>query len=113
MAAITATDASVESSTVTVTTLDGADTLVFRSAIQQTLILDNATGGSLTVLIDGDGSTTTTCPGVGDIDVSGGKSYIVADGTTRHVSLGRISEYLKGVVNVTGGTGITASLLER
>lgn len=114
MAAITATDmAGSGSRAVTVTTLGASDTLTFNTDKKPTLYLNNITGGPLTPLIDGDGGTTTPCPGVGDVDVSAGLTLSsIGAGDTVAIPLNSISAYLKGIVTITGGTGIEASLLE-
>lgn len=115
MATITATSMAGQGDrAVTWTTLTASDTFTYNSGRSPVLILRNATGGPLTVNIDGDGATTKAVAGLGaDVDVSGGfDTSAIADGTTRAIPLTTISAYLSGTIAVTGGTGITAALLE-
>jgi hypothetical protein len=113
MAAITATTVGDGDTVMTVTTLGASDTFVFDSQKGPLLILDNVTGGALTVTIDGDGGTTVDVDGIGAVDVSGGfVTALIGIGAKVVVRLGTIREYLKGTITVTGGTGIEASLLE-
>lgn len=99
---------------VAATTLTGADTLVYKSAVRQVLYLSNSTAGSVTVTIDGDGGTTVTPPGQGGtIDVSAGYAIAIAAGTVQAVALLNIRNFLQGVVNVSGGVaGVTAWIQE-
>jgi hypothetical protein len=114
MAVITATDMTGSGSrAVTVTTLGASDTFVFNTDKTPVLYLNNVTAGALTPLIDGDGGTTTPCPGVGDVDVSAGLTLAsIGIGDTVAIPLNSISAYLKGVITVTTGDGIEATLLE-
>lgn len=98
---------------VTVTTLTASDTFVFNDSRNPVLVLNNVSGGPLTVTIDGDGATTVGVPGAGTFDISGGYSTgVIADGEVFAIPLRSISRYLAGVIAVTGGAGIEASLLE-
>lgn len=114
MAEITATDMTGSGSrAVTVTTLGASDTFVFNTDKRPVLYLNNVSGGALTPTIDGDGGTTTPCPGVGDIDVSAGLTLSsIGIGDTVAIPLNSISAYLKGTITVTGGDAIEATLLE-
>ena len=99
---------------VTQTTLTGTDdTFVFESNIGQKLILTNPTAGVLTPVIDGDESTSVNVAGVGSVDVSGGFS-VGSIGVAEIVSINTdsIKEYLKGTIDITGGTGLLAILSE-
>jgi len=93
-------------------TLTADDTLTFNSAKKQLLILRNDTGGLLTATVDGDGGTTVNVPGVGSVNVAAGYALAVAAGARVAVQLGSINAYCKGVVHVTGGTGLKAQLIE-
>lgn len=98
---------------ITRTTLGASDTFTYTSSTSPVLILDNASGGALTVLIDGAGATNQTVAGIGVIDLSGGYSTgSIANGACVAIPLNSISSYLSGTIAVTGGTGIKASLLE-
>ncbi|MFW1676451.1 hypothetical protein ACFVYJ_01535 [Pontibacter sp. JAM-7] len=113
MATITATDMSSGQATVTKTTLGASDTFTYDSTKRPVLILDNVTGGALTVTIDGDGASTVSVSGVGAVDISGGYSTgSIAAGAQVVIPLKDISAYLSGTIAVTGGTGIEAALLE-
>lgn len=114
MAAITATKMTGPASrVVTRTTLGASDTFTYNSASSPILILDNATGGALTVNIDGAGATTQIVSGIGTIDLSSGYSTAsIGAGVCVAIPLVSISSFLSGVIAVTGGTGIKATLLE-
>lgn len=112
MATITSTAIAAGTNTVAETTMTASDTFTYVPNGRQVLILNNVTGGSLTVNIDGDGASTVNVGGVGAVDISGGFSTdaIPADGV-RAIPLDSIKAYLAGTIEVTGGTGISASLL--
>lgn len=94
----------------TATTLTAADTLVYGGVgSREVLELRNGTAGALTVTIDGADGTTVPVAGLGSVSVAAGYSTgSIAAGATVAIPLDSISEYLRGVVAVTGGTGITA-----
>lgn len=95
------------------TTLTSSDTFVYDPLRSPVLVLDNDTGGPLTVTIDGADATSVAVPGVGDVSVAAGYSTgVIADGAAVAIPLKSIAAYLKGVIGVTGGTGIKASLLQ-
>jgi len=98
---------------ITETTLGASDTFEFKRNQKQRLILRNDTVGALTPLIDGDGSTSVGIDGIGAIDVSGGFE-VGSIGADEVVSINTdsIREYLKGTIEITGGTGIVAILME-
>ena len=99
--------------TVTRTTLTASDTFVYNAIGKAVLILDNTTAGALTVTIDGADGTTVPVAGVGPISVAAGYSTgSIAAAACVAIPLDSISEYLKGVITVTGGTGIKATLIE-
>ena len=115
MAAITATSMQGQGSRqITITTLSASDTLTYKPGVNATLVLNNVTAGALTPLIDGDGATTVSFPGLGSpIDTSAGFTVpSIGAGEYHAIPLDTISQYLKGVITVTGGDGIEASLLE-
>ncbi len=115
MAVITATSMQGEGSRIiTSTTLGSSDTLVFRAGVKATLTLNNVTGGALTPLIDGADSVSVSVAGLGaPIDTSGGYTVpSIGAGEIHAVPLDTISEYLRGVITVTGGDGIEATLTE-
>ena len=115
MATLTNLDATVTGVfAATPQTLTAADVLVYEPTKKQLLHLNNTTAGSLTVVIDGADGTTINFPGVPAVSVSGGYAVGSIPATTGAVAipLDTISGYLQGVVTVTGGTGITALLLQ-
>jgi hypothetical protein len=98
---------------VTRTTMTASDTLTYNAGRNAMLVLDNTTAGALTVVLDGSGGTTVPVAGVGSVDVSAGYSTgSIAAGACVAIPLDSISAYLQGVIAITGGVGIKASLLE-
>lgn len=78
----------------------------------QVLVLHNPTGGSLTPTIIGSTATTADIEGVGTVNVSAGLSLgAIAAGLQLVVPLDFIAQYLKGTIDITGGTGLVATLL--
>ncbi len=114
MAAITATSlGGFGARTVTRLTLGASDTLTYNPRRDPILILDNVTAGPLTPKIDGAGGTVVPVPGVGDISVADGLTLAsIPAGACVAIPLRTIEAYLQGVITITGGTGIKASLLE-
>ncbi|HEX4918052.1 MAG TPA: hypothetical protein VFV43_09170 [Limnobacter sp.] len=99
--------------TVTRTTLTASDTFTYNADRNPVLELDNITAGALTVTIDGADGTTVPVAGVGQVSVAAGFSTgSIAAGAKVAIPLNSISAYLRGVIAVTGGSGISASLLE-
>lgn len=96
-----------------VTTMTASDTFTYNPSKNPVMILDNVTGGPLTVTFDGAGGTTVPVAGVGSVSVAAGyPTASIAAGAKHVVPLNTISAFLQGVIAVTGGTGIVASLLE-
>lgn len=96
-----------------VTTLGASDTLAYNPAKSPLLILDNVTGGALTPNIDGAGGSVVPVDGIGNVDVASGYTCpSIPAGGRAVIKLNTISKFLKGVITVTGGTGIKASILE-
>lgn len=91
-------------------TLTSADVLTFEANKKQLLVLNNVTAGSLTVTIDGADGTTVSVPGLGSVNVAAGLAVTLAAGEVKAVILSSIRHYLQGVVAVTGGTGIKATI---
>ena len=95
------------------TALTGADTLTYSTSVSQTLYLENTTASAVTVVIDGDGGTTFTPGGIGaTINLQAGFSAVVPANGSVAVTLRNISQFLKGTVAVTGGTGVNAWIQE-
>lgn len=91
-------------------TLSADDTITIERGKKQLAVFRNPTGGSLTVTVDGDGGTTVTKQGVGTITVSGGYAIVVAAGASHAVLLSAIDDYCKGVVHLTGASGMVMQL---
>lgn len=114
MAAITATNAKViGSAALAVTTLSASDTFVYNGSRNPVLILDNPTAGALTPNIDGAGGTTVAVTGIGNVSVSNGYTTpSIPAGGRAFIPLKSIEKYLQGVITVTNGSGLKASILE-
>lgn len=98
--------------TVVETTMTASDTFTFNESQNQILVLRNGTAGALTVTLDGADGTTVPVAGIGDVSVSAGYSTgSIGIGVVKAIPLNSIKHYLQGVIAVTGGTGIAASLL--
>lgn len=99
--------------TVATTTLGASDTFVYNASRNPVLILDNVTGGALTPNIDGAGGTIVPVAGLGSVSVASGLTLAsIAAGAKVAIPLATIEKYLQGVIAVTGGSGIKATLLE-
>lgn len=99
---------------VTETTLTGTDSFVYNADRKAILQFDNPTVGALSPIIDGDGGTNVSVPGVGLVSVAGGYAVgSIAAGASVAIPLDSISAYLAGVIGITGGTGLVARLLEQ
>jgi len=95
------------------TILTATDTLVYLPNKVQILLLENTTGGALSLTIDGDASTTVNVPSVGAINVAAGKTIAVPATTgTKAITLSTISAYLQGVVTLSGAVGLKVRLIE-
>jgi hypothetical protein len=114
MPAITATNMTGPlARTLTETTLNGTDSLVYRSDRRAVLTLRNPTAGALSPVIDGSGGTTIPVPGVGNVSVASGYAVCsIAAGAAVAIPLDTISAYLQGTVAINSGTGLVAALLE-
>jgi len=90
---------------ITPTVLSASDTVELNLAKKSVLIVENASGGSLTINVKGDTATSVNCSGVGDIDLTGGKEFTVADGTAFKFPLNATYQAWLGDGNltITGG----------
>lgn len=116
MAALVKTTRAAAPHAVTVNTLSASDTLTYDPTKNQEMELRNTTASPVTVTIDGSGaSAALEVPGTGGttLDLSAGKDIIVPGviGATVRVPLNSLSKYLVGNVVVTGGVGVTATIL--
>jgi hypothetical protein len=88
------------------------NTVVHSPGTGQILVLHNPTGGSLTPTIIGSGSTTADLEGAGTINFAAGLSLgAITPGSQILVPLDFIAQYLKGTIDITGGTALVATLL--
>jgi D-aminopeptidase len=97
--------------TVTTTTLTASDTLVYRQGAGQLLFIHNGTGGSLSIVVNDPDVTSVQVNGVGTVSTSAGVPMTVAAGARAVLDLDKLNQRWVGTVNVTAGTGATASLL--
>jgi hypothetical protein len=116
MATITATNLVdlTAAAAVSQTTLTGTDDLfTFSAGSRNILILENGTGGSLSPVLSGTGATIVKVPGLGIVDVSSGTDVFgaIADGTSKAFLINTVKDYLAASVEITGGTGLVATLL--
>jgi hypothetical protein len=97
----------------TLSTLNGtADTFTYRQGTGQILTLRNPTGAPISPVIDGDGGTTVAQQGLGNVSVASGFAVgSIAAGAAVAIPLDTIYQYLKGVIAITSGSGLVASLL--
>ena len=95
--------------TLTWSTLTASDT--FTLASNQYLLFWNDTAGSLTAVVDGDGSTSKPVDGVGNVDVSGGVPVVVAPGASRGLNCNSRKAFLQGVIAVTGASGLKCAVV--
>lgn len=97
--------------TATGTALSADDTITIDARKTQLLVLRNTTGSTVNVTLDGDGASAThQVAGVGLIDLTAGKVLAVPANAAVAVKLSALREYCKGVVHLTGGTGVSAHL---
>ena len=99
---------------ITEVTMTASDTLTFKPGIGQILHLRNVTAGALTVTLTGSLAVSRTYPEGGTVNYAAGFSTGAIAATTGDVllKLDTLTDYLQGVITITGGTGIKASLLE-
>lgn len=116
MPAITGTSVQgVGARTATRTTLTASgNTITYRPGMGDILILQNPTAGALSPTIVGAGATTVDISGLGTVNVAGGYAVGSIPATTGQVAipLDSIAQYLKGAIDITGGTGLVATLLQ-
>lgn len=76
------------------------------------LVLHNPTGGALSPVIVGSAATSVAIDGIGTLTTSGGYAVgSIAAAAQVLVPLDTIKHYLKGNIDITGGTGLVASHL--
>ena len=78
----------------------------------QKLVLHNATAGSLSPTIIGASAVAGEYQGLGTVNPAAGYALgAIAAGAQIVIDLDFLDQYLKGVIDITGGTGIVATLL--
>lgn len=88
------------------------NTLTYRQGAGDILVLHNPTAGALSPVIVGNGATTVDVAGLGVVTVSGGYAVgSIAAGAQVLIPLDSIANYLRGTIDITGGSGLVASLL--
>ncbi len=93
-------------------TLSASDTLVWdQNTPGAILVLRNPTGGALSPSIAGAQSSNVAVPGVGPVSVNPLTVGSIAAGATRVIPLDSRREFLQGVITITGGTGLIATIL--
>ena len=116
MAAITITTRQAVPHAASVTALSASDTLAYVPKKNMVMELRNTTASPVVVTIDGaDASAAFPVAGTGGltVDLSVGKAVTVPGvvGATMVVPLDAMINFLQGTVAVTGGTGVTATVL--
>lgn len=95
-------------------TLSASDTLVWdANTPNAVLVLRNPTGGPLSPTIVGSqASAAYPVDGVGPQNLSAGIAVgSIPAGATRVIPLDSRKQYLQGTITITGGTGLTATIL--
>jgi hypothetical protein len=92
------------------TTLTSSDTITRDTRFKQFLVLRNAGGAPLTLTIDGDGGGNINAPGLGVVNTGPGLQIAVPAGEVRAVDLDSIDAYTKGIVTLSGASGLIVQL---
>jgi hypothetical protein len=93
-------------------TLTSSDTFVYTQGVTKWLHLRNGTAGALTPTITGSLAVSEYLPGVGVIPTASGYAVgSIAAGVTAIIDLDAVQSYLKGVITITGGVGLSATLM--
>lgn len=95
-------------------TLTASDTFTWNAQIPGAiLILRNGTAGALSPIITGSlASTAVPVSGYGTVSAASLAVGSIPAGQSRVIPLDSRREFLQGVITVTGGTGIVATLLQ-
>lgn len=94
---------------ITWTTTTGTDTLGTKTGL---LLVNNTSGGTANLVIDGASGGTDFVAGYGTVNTSSGFTFSVPAGQVRAMQLDDISKYLRGTVAVSGGgAGILAAII--
>jgi hypothetical protein len=114
MPAIVATSAaqgSPRASTRTILTATG-NPIAYTPGARQLLVLHNPTAGPLSPTIIGSAAASGEYQGLGTVNPAAGLALgAIAAGAQIIVPLDFIDQYLRGTIDITGGTGLAATLL--
>lgn len=106
----------VGSSVITPVAVGLTNTLTYNAAAKQVLVVNNASGASVTLTLDGaDAPATIKVPGTGStFNSAAGATITVAAGATVVIPLSNFRAYLVGAVTlgVSLATSVTAWLIE-
>lgn len=99
--------------TPTENTLTASDTLVWdQNTPGAILVLRNPTGGALSPTITGaNANSAIPVPGYGNVSAAALAVGSIPAGQSRVIPLDSRREYLQGVITITGGTGLIATIL--
>ena len=111
MAAITSITAGIGAFAAAETALSADDTITFDASRQQLMTLRNTTGAPVVVTLDGTGGTTVAVQGLGSVSVASGLAITVPANDRVAVVLSTVNKYCQGVVHLTGGVGVSASVI--
>ena len=115
MAVIAISKRTTQNFAVTPTTMTSSDTLAYVKGNGHGITFTNPTGSPVVVTMLGNGGVTST-PGPvgygGSISLASGYALTVPANSIQHLVLDNIYLFLQGTsVALTGGTGLTASVL--
>ena len=86
--------------------------ILYKQGGRQILILENTGATPVTVVIKGSLAASVVLQRIGETkSLAAGFSVVLAATSKQHLALLNISEYLKGVVTVTGGTAATTAII--
>ncbi len=97
----------------TASVMTANDVVPYDETQRQILSLQNVGGSAITATLKGNAASSVNISGVGSVSVSGGFSVLVPAGKMQLVQLNSVRHYLIGdTVNITGGAGLLAFVLE-
>lgn len=94
------------------TPLSASDTITFSPSRKQLLTLRNTTASPVVVTLDGADGTTVQVGGLGSVSVAAGLAITVPANARMAVVLGTVRLYCQGVVALTGGVGVSVSVID-
>ena len=111
MAAIASINAGIGVFAAAETALSASNTITFDAGRKQLLTLRNTTASPVVVTLDGNGGTTVAVDGIGSVSVAAGLAITVPASNSVGVVLSTVRQYCQGVVFLTGGTGVSARVI--